>query len=1035
MILKTKLLLFVCLLLAVGMNAQSKYYWGTNGKLTLTENYESWIVHTKTTDGLEELSQKTSIQEVSEVMVSVHNKFVVAKVKQGTMSESDLIATLGLGRNVLDASPGHQLDDGFVIYPTHQVVFKPKSKAAIQRLNEVLDAYPHGELIQKYGVCRVEITSVNDVFDAANALYESGLVTFAHPDFYAEKTNNSDPLFPQQFQMHNTGQTIDGVTGVNDMDCNALEAWGISLGSSSITVAVIDDGVENHEDLNNSGGSSRLVGGYTPVNGGNGLPGSGDAHGQACAGIVGASHNNLGVQGVAPLVDFISVDIFAGGETSQQIADGITWAKNNGADVMSNSWGYTSCTLSFPSIDNAISDATNNGRGGLGCVIVFASGNGYKNCVDYPADNPNVIAVGAFTNQGVRSSYSNYGPTLDIVAPSNAVGSQPGAGVRTIDRMGGAGYSSGNYTTSFGGTSAACPVVSGVAALMLGYDASLTQSEVKNILYTTAIDMGPSGFDNEYANGRVNAFAALQALGGSGPTCNDGIQNGDETGIDCGGTSCPPCSSGCSDIEVTLTLNLDNYPGETTWELADANGSVIASGGPYSSAGATITEDFCLTDGCYDFTIFDSYGDGICCGYGNGSYSLTDGDGNVLASGGEFTSSETTNFCLVPPPTCDDGIQNGDETGVDCGGATCPPCSVACTDNEVTLTLNLDNYPGETTWELADANGSIIGSGGPYSSAGATITEDFCLIDGCYDFTIFDSYGDGICCGYGNGSYSLTDDSGNVLASGGSFDSSETTNFCLTSAPPVSYCASQGNNSNFEWIERIQFAGIDNTSGNNGGYADFTGQSTIVTAGGTASITLVPGFSGTTYTEYWRVWIDYNQDGDFDDAGELFGQGNGTGTLSGTLNISSSALEGPTRMRVAMKYNAYPTPCETFTYGEVEDYTVVISASLNGGANTYSQADSELKEIESETSYKPALQVFPNPTHRFLNLNYSSRLEGDVKIELFNLVGQQVQVLNLEAYEGGNTFRLEVSDLPEGAYLLRLKAGEEQYTEKVTIVK
>ena len=162
------------------------------------------------------------------------------------------------------------------------------------------------------------------------------------------------------------------------------------------------------------------------------------------------------------------------------------------------------------------------------------------------------------------------------------------------------------------------------------------------------------------------------------PTCDDGVQNGNETGVDCGGPDCPACPTGCNENDLFITINLDNYPEETSWEVTNASGTVVGSGGTYGSQpdGSTVTENLCLIDGCYDFTIFDSYGDGICCGYGNGSYTVTDGSGNVLASGGSFGNSETTNFCLgdPPAPTCDDGIQNGDETGVDCGGPDCPPC-------------------------------------------------------------------------------------------------------------------------------------------------------------------------------------------------------------------------------------------------------------------------------------------------------------------------------------------------------------------------
>ncbi len=165
--------------------------------------------------------------------------------------------------------------------------------------------------------------------------------------------------------------------------------------------------------------------------------------------------------------------------------------------------------------------------------------------------------------------------------------------------------------------------------------------------------------------------------GGSTPTCSDGIQNGTETGIDCGG-SCAPCQTACSDNEVNVSITFDNYPEETSWSLTNAGGSTVASGS-YSTSnadGSTVTEDLCLPDGCYTFTINDAYGDGICCSYGNGSYSVTGSTGS-LASGGSFSSSEATEFCLGgnPAPTCSDGFQNGDETGVDCGGSSCTPCS------------------------------------------------------------------------------------------------------------------------------------------------------------------------------------------------------------------------------------------------------------------------------------------------------------------------------------------------------------------------
>ncbi len=96
---------------------------------------------------------------------------------------------------------------------------------------------------------------------------------------------------------------------------------------------------------------------------------------------------------------------------------------------------------------------------------------------------------------------------------------------------------------------------------------------------------------------------------------------------------------------VTLTLTFDQYPAETAWTLKDGSGTTVASGNNYTATNSTITRTFNLPAGCYDFNITDSYGDGICCQYGNGGYTLTNA-GSTLASGGAYGSGETKNICV-----------------------------------------------------------------------------------------------------------------------------------------------------------------------------------------------------------------------------------------------------------------------------------------------------------------------------------------------------------------------------------------------------
>ncbi len=321
------------------------------------------------------------------------------------------------------------------------------------------------------------------------------------------------------------------------------------------------------------------------------------------------------------------------------------------------------------------------------------------------------------------------------------------------------------------------------------------------------------------------------------PTCDDGIQNGQETGVDCGGPDCPPCP--CNGTGLQLNIHFDLAPAQTSWAIVHSSGATVASGGPYTSqpGGSTFTiSGLCLADGCYTFTIYDSGNNGLCCRLGQGSYTLTDEDGNVLASGSQFGASQATNFCLESgaAPTCDDGIQNGQETGVDCGGPDCPPCPVepscddgiqngqeagvdcggpdcppcpvepSCDDGiqngqeagvdcggpdcppcpgcpfDVNLEIHFDLYPAQTSWAIFDAGGVAAASGGPYTGQApfSTLMQDICLEEGCYTFTIYDSGGNGLCCQGGRGSYFLSDDNGNFLAAGAVFGASQSTAFC-----------------------------------------------------------------------------------------------------------------------------------------------------------------------------------------------------------------------------------------------------------------
>jgi PKD repeat protein len=171
------------------------------------------------------------------------------------------------------------------------------------------------------------------------------------------------------------------------------------------------------------------------------------------------------------------------------------------------------------------------------------------------------------------------------------------------------------------------------------------------------------------------------------------------------------------------------------------------------------------------------------------------------------------------------------------------------------------------------------------------------------------------------GTYSVTLTATNALGS----DTEIKTNYITVIEQQLNYCTSQGTNYSYEWIGQVALNSFVNASGA-AGYTNFTNLTVPLITGGNVAVTLTPTFSGSAYTEYWRIWIDYNKDGDFLDANEtVFSPAASTTTVTGNFTVATG-VSGTTRMRVTMKYNAVPTSCEAFSYGEVEDYTVSFGA-------------------------------------------------------------------------------------------------------------
>lgn len=252
----------------------------------------------------------------------------------------------------------------------------------------------------------------------------------------------------------------------------------------------------------------------------------------------------------------------------------------------------------------------------------------------------------------------------------------------------------------------------------------------------------------------------------------------------------------------------------------------------------------------------------------------------------------------------------------------------------------------------------------------------------------------------------------------GSGDYSATVSFTTLSDNGPSYCNSKGNNASEEWIDLVKLGSINNITGSNNGYGDFTGLSTSLKKGSSYSITVSAGMIAL-YKEYWTVWIDYNQDGDFNDSGEREARFTGKtyGNITKSFSVPSSALTGTTRMRVSMKYGSYPSTCETFSYGEVEDYTINIIAS-NGLP-------------ESNSLVLDNLAVSPNPVSDELNIHFDSAIEGTINISISDVNGKTIKSGVYQINSGYNVFPIDISKLASGMYLVKCQNNNVNKVMKV----
>ncbi|QHT70247.1 S8 family serine peptidase [Rhodocytophaga rosea] len=749
----------------------------------------------------------------------------------------------------------------------------------------------------------VAVSKGGSVFNTANSLFESGQVEFAEPDFtftgYSHLTPN-DVYFSAQWFLNQA----------SDADIDAPEAWNINTGAYSVTVAVIDGhGYElSHPDM-----AGKIVNPYDAVNNDN-IPAPENAyanHGTPCAGLIAATTNNTtGVAGVGfnikvmPIAmgyNAISTGSFSTDATV--IARAASKVINSpGVVAVSNSYSFGSASFAA-SVEASFTSMRTNSRGGLGAVILASTANdNLNNPTVYPASYTNVVGVGASDSFDKRASFSNYGNLVDIVAP--------GVNTYTTDRIGAAGYNTGSDYTYFNGTSAACPVAAGVVGLMASVNQNanwallmsyLLQSTDKVAGYTYSPGYSYGTWNNEMGYGRINAFKALQKMLGA-PIVNSFDPAGGPVGSSVtikgskflGTTAVTFNNVQAQFTVVNATTIIATSPSANTGPIRVTNFAGTGTGGTY------ILSSYCVP-------AFDnpcSTGDYI------NNFSL-----NTLVNNSSGCNGQTANYInYAPTGTKTTQLQKGQSYTISMQGG--PNLSQGF---GVWIDYNNDSDFGDTG-EFVYASpsaGKTVFTGTVTIPASASAGERRMRVRTKY-FAV--PAASEWCAKYTVG---------------------EVEDYTVS----IGYCIPQANCAFGDYINNFSFNTlVNNNTGCNTEVASVNGYinnpatgtlTTTVSKGKTYALKMQAG----SFPQGFGVWIDYNNDQDFNDSGEfIYGSPSATTSLLTTnITIPSTVSTGQRRMRVRCKYNGTFTAAESCTDvtsgGETEDYTITI----NDGVVTSSQ--------------------------------------------------------------------------------------------------
>lgn len=437
------------------------------------------------------------------------------------------------------------------------------------------------------------------------------------------------------------------------------------------------------------------------------------------------------------------------------------------------------------------------------------------------------------------------------------------------------------------------------------------------------------------------------------------------------------CLETCEGVEpdtchlnnFSITLHTDRYGNETSWQLKDSSQTIIGSGSQYDRL-TTYTQESCLPAGCYTFTIYDSYGDGMCCNYGDGYFRLQN-NGKIIATGGDFGDSTVIQFCL------DDNYSDIDSIA---------PASTVMLLEDVsyyTALVSWSHVPDEDTISYkVYINDEFYG-----------VTQDsFMALSALEESTEYEVYTIAI------------DQSMNLSVP------SNTLYFETLTPLLPDYCDLASKVDSYEWISGIKINGQRFDNGQlNAELIDVNSPVERLFI----NLEVQAGFSNTAYKENWYVWVDLDHNGELeDDELILEGKTYNKNYKSFPIHLPKDVEPGTTLMRVAMKYNANDASCGVFNYGDVADFAIIID-------DTYGS---------TMTADMGGIKVYPTLiTDRYLTVDMPEKTK--YTYYLIDASGRSVQSDQLEKQRSIIYF----NEAYTGIYYLQIVTNEQVYTEKLVV--